>query len=307
MPLEQDQQLANARRIAGAGIVVSIVVVAFKALAYWRTGSLALYSDALEGIVNVITAIAATIAVHMAGRPADTRHQYGHHKAEYFSAVLEGVLILVAAMTILHEVWASFRAPRVLEQTAAGLVYNGIATALNGAWGWHLIRRGKQWRSPALVADGWHLWSDVATSLGVLVGVVLVAISGWQWLDSVLAALVAGYILWAGSGLIRNSMSSLMDEAVATEIKRRIHDVISDKGSGAIEAHDIRTRTAGRVTYIEFHLVVPGEMSVARSHQICDRLEAALESAVPGADVLIHVEPHLKAKGEISETDAVIF
>lgn len=306
MASNYDQQHANTLRIAGAGIIVSIVVVAFKAVAYWRTGSLALYSDALEGIVNVITAIAASIAVHMAGRPADTRHQYGHHKAEYFSAVLEGVLIVVAAIAILHEVWASLGAPREVEQTAAGLFYNGIATALNGAWGWFLIQRGRAWRSPALVADGWHLWSDVATSLGVLVGVVLAAFTGWKWLDSLLAALVAGYILWAGWRLISVSMSSLMDEAVASEIKRRIHDVISDKGSGAIEAHDIRTRTAGRVTYIEFHLVVPGEMSVARSHQICDRLETALEEAVPGADVLIHVEPHVKAKGELSETDAVI-
>ncbi len=307
MASKQDQQHANTLRIAGAGIVVSIVVVALKVIAYWRTGSLALYSDALEGIVNVITAIAATIAVHMAGRPADTRHQYGHHKAEYFSAVLEGVLIVVAAIAILHEVWASLSTPRVVEQTGAGIVFNGLATVLNGLWGSHLIRRGKAWRSPALVADGWHLWSDVATSLGVLAGVVLAAITGWQWLDSLLATLVAAYILWAGSRIVGVSMSSLMDEAVATEIKRRIHDVISEKGSGAIEAHDIRTRAAGRATFIEFHLVVPGEMTVARSHQICDRLEAALEEAVPGADVLIHVEPHAKAKGDLSETDAVIF
>ena len=301
-----EQQHHDTRRLAAVGIVVSIVVVGLKALAYWRTGSLALYSDALEGIVNVITAIAATVAVHMAGRPADTRHQYGHHKAEYFAAVLEGILILVAAFAILHEVMASWREPKMLAQTGSGLALNGLATILNGAWGWHLIRRGREWRSPALVADGWHLWTDVATSVGVLGGILLVMLTGWRWLDPVLAALVAFYILWAGWRIIRVSMSSLMDEAVTAEIQRRIHAVISDKGSGAIEAHDIRTRTAGRVSYIEFHLVVPGDMSVARSHQICDRLEAALEQAVPGANVLIHVEPHIKAKGDISEKDAVI-
>lgn len=301
-----EKQHADTRRLAGVGIVVSVVVVGLKAIAYWRTGSLALYSDALEGIVNVITAAAAMLAIHMAGRPADTRHQYGHHKAEYFAAVLEGILILVAALTILHEVMSSFRVPGVLANAGSGLVFNGLATALNGAWGWHLIRRGHELRSPALVADGWHLWTDVATSIGVLAGLVLVMLTGWQWLDGVLAALVALYILWAGWRIIRVSMSSLMDEAVTAEIQRRIHEVISDKGSGAIEAHDIRTRTAGRISYIEFHLVVPGDMSVARSHQICDRLEAALEEAVPGANVLIHVEPHVKAKGDISETDAVI-
>ena len=306
MPASQDQQHVQTRQLALAGIAVSILVVTLKAMAYWRTGSLALYSDALEAIVNVITAIGATVAVQMAGRPADTRHQYGHHKAEYFSAVLEGILILVAAFTILHEVVGALGTPKVIAQPGFGLLLNGLATIVNGAWGWQLIQRGKSLRSPALVADGWHLWTDVATSIGVLVGIGLVVITGWHWLDPLLAAMVALYILWAGWRIIQVSMSSLMDEAVTAEIQRRIHAVISDKGFGAIEAHDIRTRTAGRISFIEFHLVVPGDMSVARSHQICDRLEAALEEAVPGANVLIHVEPHVKAKGDISEKDAVI-
>jgi cation diffusion facilitator family transporter len=160
-------------------------------------------------------------------------------------------------------------------------------------------------RSPALVADGWHLWTDVVTSLGVLTGLVLATLTGWDRLDAVLAGLVALYIVWAGGRIIRATMSSLMDEALTTEVQRRIYAVISDKGSGAIEAHDILTRIAGRVSYIEFHLV-PGDMSVARSHQICDRLEVALEEAVPGAHVLIHVEPHLKAKADLTATNAVI-
>ena len=299
-------RLDSVRQMAGFGIIVSLVVVALKGLAYWQTGSLAFYSDALESIVNVITAAAAALAIHMADRPADRRHQFGHHKAEYFSAVLEGALILVAALAILHEVVGALSAPKALSLSGSGLFYNALATVMNGAWGWHLIRRGHELRSPALVADGWHLWTDVATSIAVLVGVILVLLTGWQWLDSMLAAMVALYILWAGWRIVQVSMSSLMDEAVTAEIQRRIHEVISDKGSGAIEAHDIRTRTAGRISFIEFHLVVPGDMSVARSHQICDRLEAALDQAVPGAKVLIHVEPHVKAKGDISESDAVI-
>ena len=298
----------STRRLAGFGIAVSIVVVSLKALAYWRTGSLALYSDALEGTVNVITAIAAAIAVHMASRPADTRHQYGHHKAEYFAAVLEGILIMFAAFDIMRGALAALLShqPLATSITAAGLMFNGLATAINAAWGTLLIRRGQALRAPALVADGRHLWTDVVTSLGVIGGLAIAAVTGWHQLDAILAGLVAIYIVWAGWRLIRTSMSSLMDEAVTAEIQRRIADVISEKGAGAIEAHDIRTRTAGRVSFIEFHLVVPGEMSVARSHQICDRLEAALEDAVPGANVLIHVEPHVKAKGELSETNAVI-
>ena len=281
MPLHD--QADSSRRLAGVGIAVSVVVVGLKALAYWRTGSLALYSDALEGTVNVITAIAAAVAVHMAGRPADTRHQYGHHKAEYFAAVLEGVLILVAAFVILREAVGAFGERQMLISAAAlpGLLYNAAATAINAAWGALLIRRGRELRAPALVADGWHLWTDVVTSLGVLAGLALAFLTGWHQLDTILACGVALYIVWAGSRLIRSSMSSLMDEAVTAEIQRRIASVISEKGSGAIEAHDIRTRIAGRVSYIEFHLVVPGDMSVARSHQICDRLKTLWKTPFP--------------------------
>lgn len=302
----QKAQLADSKRLASFGIAISIVVVALKAVAYWRTGSLALYSDALEGIVNVITAIAAAIAIHMSARPADQHHQYGHHKAEYFAAVLEGMLILLAALTILHEVYTTFGHPRELGRTAEGLFFNGAATAINATWGALLVRRGKALGSPALVADGWHLWSDVITSIGVLIGLGMAIATGWHALDSILAGLVALYIVWAGWQIMRTTMSSLMDEAVTAEIQRRIQAVITEKGSGAIEAHDIRTRIAGRASFIEFHLVVPGDMTVARSHQICDRLEIALEDAVPGAVVTIHVEPHLKAKGDLGPTDAVI-
>jgi cation diffusion facilitator family transporter len=304
MPTSATAEPSN--RIAIAGIGVAVLVVAIKSFAYWTTGSLALYSDALEGLVNVATAIAAAIAIQMARRPADTRHQYGHEKAEYFAAVLEGVLILVAAFLILRDAIGALAAPQALVKPWLGLAISSVATAINGAWGWFLIRRGAELRSPALTADGWHLWTDVVTSLGVLAGLVLATVTGWHSLDAILAGLVALYIVWAGGRIIRATMSSLMDEALATEVQRRIHAVISEKASGAIEAHDIRTRSAGRASYIEFHLVVPGEMSVARSHQICDRLEAALMEAVPGARVLIHVEPHVKAKGDLSGTNAVI-
>jgi cation diffusion facilitator family transporter len=282
--------------VAGSSIGVAAVVMGLKFLAYWQTGSAALYSDALESIVNLATAVVALYTIRVAARPADRRHQFGHHKAEYFSAVLEGVLVVVAALLILREAYDAYLVPRSLENLAQGMGISALATAINAAWCALLIRWGRAKRSPALVADGWHLFTDVVTSVGVLAGLALVAATGWQVLDPAMAAVVALNILWAGWRLVRDSVSGLMDEAVTAEVARRIRKVIADKSAGAIEAHDVKTRTAGRATFIEFHLVVPGSMSVATSHEICDRLEAALIEAVEGAEVLIHVEPEEEAK-----------
>jgi cation diffusion facilitator family transporter len=284
------------RLAAVASIAVAAAVMGFKFLAYWRTGSVALYSDALESIVNVVTAAVALFTIHVALQPADRRHQFGHHKAEYLSAVVEGALIIVAALLVLHEAYDAFVRPRGISDLGIGLVFNSIATAINAAWCAFLIRWGRRQRSPALVADGWHLLTDVATSVGVLAGLGLSAFTGWQVLDPALAAVVALNILWAGWRLMRESVGGLMDEAVTAEVARRIRGVIAANAEGAIEAHDVKTRTAGRVTFVEFHLVVPGTMTVAVSHAICDRLEVALTEAVPGAQVLIHVEPEGEAK-----------
>jgi cation diffusion facilitator family transporter len=281
---------------AVTSIVVAAIVFGLKYLAYWVTGSVALYSDALESIVNLITAAVALYAIHVSAQPADRRHQFGHHKAEYFSAVIEGVLIVVAALLILHEAYDAFVRPRVLSEPARGLAINGLATAINAGWSYFLLTWGRRQRSPALVGDGWHLLTDVATSIGVIVGLALAMATGWHLLDPALAALVAANILWAGWRLVRESVSGLMDEAVTAEVARHIRDVISSNAEGAIEAHDVKTRTAGRATFIEFHLVVPGSMTVAASHVICDRIEQALQAAVLDAQVLIHVEPEEEAK-----------
>jgi cation diffusion facilitator family transporter len=290
-------QSADKLKLAAlASIAVAAVVMGLKYLAYWQTGSAALYSDALESIVNLVTAAVALYAIHVAFQPADRRHQFGHHKAEYFSAVIEGVLIVVAALLILHEAYDAYSMPRTLNNLTAGMAVNGLATVINAGWCAFLINWGRRQRSPALVADGWHLLTDVATSVGVLLGLGLANVTGWQILDPALAALVALNILWAGWRLVRESVSGLMDEAVTAEVGRRIREVIAANAEGAIEAHDVKTRTAGRVTFIEFHLVVPGNMTVAKSHEICDRLEAALIEAVHGAEVLIHVEPEEEAK-----------
>jgi cation diffusion facilitator family transporter len=282
--------------IAAASIVVAVAVMGIKDLAYSTTGSVALYSDALESIVNLVTAVAAVVAIRISAQPADGRHQFGHHKAEYFAAVLEGALIIVAAILILREAIEAVQVPRTLSSPALGLALSGAATALNAGWSWYLITFGRRRRSPALVADGKHLFADVLTSVGVIAGLTLATVTGWRLLDPLLAAGVAAYILYSGWRLASESMSGLMDEAVSANVATRIRQIISENATGAIEAHDLRTRSAASATFIEFHLVVPGEMSVAEAHHICDRLEEALAREVKGAEVLIHVEPEGEAR-----------
>jgi cation diffusion facilitator family transporter len=282
--------------LAVASIAVAFVVMAIKYVAYLTTGSVALYSDALESVVNVITAIAALVAIRIAQRPADRRHPFGHHKAEYVAVALEGALIVVAALMILQQAYMAWLAPRALNEPVLGLAINAAATALNALWAFVLINRGRALRSPALIADGWHLVTDVVTSLGVLVGLILAAVTGWAVLDPLLAAVVAVNILWTGWRITTSSVSGLMDESATAEIMNEIRRAIAANADGALQVHDLRTRTAGSATFVEFHLVVPGAMTVARSHEICDRIEAALHQQIPDAQILIHVEPEAEAK-----------
>jgi cation diffusion facilitator family transporter len=285
-------------RLAIGSVLVGLFVMALKLVAWQVTGSVALMSDALESLVNLATALAVIVALRVAKRPADDNHPYGHHKAEFFSAVLEGVLIVLAALFILREAWDGFLAPRAMDAPLLGMAVSAVAGAINGGWAWLLIRAGRAHRSPALVADGKHLMTDVISSLGVLIGVGLAVATGWWVLDPVMAVLVALNILWAGWTVIRGSLSGLMDEAVPDAEQAMIREVIANVGRDgvAIEAHDLRTRHAGPVTFIDFHLVVPGEATVEEAHRVCDRIEAALMDALPDARVTIHVEPEHKAK-----------
>lgn len=283
-------------RVAAGNIVIAILVLGLKALAYWVTGSVALYSDALESVINVVTAITAMGALWLASQPADHNHPYGHHKAEYLSAVLAGVLIVLAAVSILAEAYGAYRAPRTLDAPVVGLAFNMSATAINVIWALYLIRIGRRHRSPALTADGRHLMTDVVTSVGVFFGLVASVIFEMPVLDPALAAIVALNIVWSGFKLMKESLGGLMDEAVPGETLERIKSVISAQANGAIEAHNIRTRQAGRAIFIDFHLVVAGSMAVSTAHDICDRIEQALKRDVEGAVVTIHVEPDDKAK-----------
>ena len=282
--------------IAASSLAVGVIVLGLKFLAWWLTGSVALYSDALESIVNVVTAAAALIAVRLAQRPADAALPYGYHKAEYFSAVLVGVMIIVAAILILREAFLGFLTPQMPEAPVQGLAVSVVATAVNLVWAQVLVRHGRRAKSPAIEADGRHLMTDVVSTLGVLLGLTLVYLTGLAQLDAVLAALVAVNILWSGWAVIRDSVGGLMDVAVPADTQKTIREVISTNAEGALEAHDIRTRQAGKMTFIDFHLVVPGAMTVDAAHAICDAIEAKLREAVKDVQITIHVEPEEKAK-----------
>jgi cation diffusion facilitator family transporter len=247
-------------------------------------------------VVNVAASAAAFLALRLAALPPDAEHPYGHDKAEFFAAVFEGVLIVVAALVILQNVWHVVQHPQPIEQAGLGVVLNAVAGALNLAWSRVLLRAARRLRSPALAADGKHLMSDVVTSVGVLGGLGLAVATGIWWIDPLLAALTALYILVAGSMVIRDSVGGLMDAAPAAEIVARVRAIVATHAEGAIEAHDLRMRHAGKLTFLEFHLVVPGGMTVLESHDICDRIEAALRAEMEGLRITIHVEPEGKAK-----------
>jgi cation diffusion facilitator family transporter len=282
--------------IAATSLLVGMIVLGLKFVAWWLTGSVALYSDALESIVNVVTALVALIAVRLAQRPADAALPYGYHKAEYFSAVIVGVMIIVAAILILREAYFGFINPVMPAAPLEGMAVSVVATLINVVWAQVLIRHGRRARSPAIEADGQHLMTDVVSTVGVLLGLGLVFATGLARLDAVLAALVALNILWSGWGVIRQSVGGLMDVAVPADTQKTIREVIASNAEGALEAHDIRTRQAGKMTFIDFHLVVPGTMSVDAAHTICDQIEAKLREAVEDVQITIHVEPEEKAK-----------
>ena len=283
-------------------VVVALLVFGLKWVAYQLTGSVALFSDALESIVNIVASVAALVAVQIAKRPADANHPYGHSKAEYFSAVLEGVLIVLAALAIVRYAYEKMLNPQPLEGLGIGVMVSLLATGLNAALAWFLIQNGKRARSPAVTADGWHILSDVYTSIGVLVGVGLAWLTGWWILDPLLAILVALNILWVGWRLVRDSVGGLMDEAVPETEMQAIREQLERSLQGlavegkVLEIHDLLNRKAGPQTFVEFHLVVPGAMSVKQAHQICDRIENGLKANLVGVHVTIHIEPDDHAK-----------
>src|SRR5882724_5300594 len=291
-----NESTSTAARFALISLGVGIAVLALKAIAAWLTGSIALGSDALESVVNVATAIVALVAVRLAARPADAALPYGYGKAEYFSVVAVSLNKKVAALAIFWQAWTGFVMPHPVKADATGIAVSIAATLINAVWGAFLLRAGTSAKSASLVADSRHLFTDVASTTGVIIGVLLAIVTGVLWIDAAVAALVGVGILWSGWLTVRESVIGLMDVAVPPARLTVIRDVIAANAEGAIEAHDIRTRQSGRFTFIEFHLVVPGAMSVEAAHQICDRIELKLREVVGDAQITIHVEPEEKAK-----------
>lgn len=278
-------------RLAFWGIPLAFGVLGLKLLAWYVTGSVALLSDGLESTVNVVAAFIAYFVIRYAKRPADADHPFGHYKAEYLSAVVEGVLIVVAALLIIQEAVGALAAPKLLEAPVLGLAINAVAAVINAVWATILIRVGKAHRSAALTADGQHIMSDVVTSAGVLVGLIAAVLTGYAILDPLLAILVALNILYQGWKVISHSVGALMDRAIEPEEEEALKAAIVDNASGSLGAHGLKSRRAGPAAFIDFDLVVPASMTVGEAHRICDRLEEAIGKAVPGAVTNIHVEP----------------
>ncbi|MGJ8586235.1 MAG: cation diffusion facilitator family transporter [Marinosulfonomonas sp.] len=284
------------RKFALWSIPVALLVFLLKLLAWKMTGSVALLSDALESTVNVIAAGLAYYAVRLADKPADSRHPYGHTKAEYLSAVAEGVMILIAALLVIREAVAALPNPHIEDAPMLGIGVNVIAAIINGLWAYALLRVGRRNRSPALQASARHIFTDVLTSAGVVVGVILALATGWLILDPILAILVALNILREGWYVISESVDGLMDASIDSDTRAEVKRIIEQEMAGAIQFHDLRARSSGAVLFAEFHLVVGRDMAVGDAHDICDRIEKALEAHFPGSSFTIHLEPDTELK-----------
>jgi cation diffusion facilitator family transporter len=272
-------------------ILVAIITIALKTLAWWITDSMGLLSDAMESLVNLASAIFALVMVTIASRPADAEHPYGHHKAEYFSSGFEGLMILVAALGI---IWAAVQRllnPQPLEQLGWGLALAVLSSAINGALAWVMLQSGRRHRSIALEGDARHLITDVWTSAGVVAGVGLVAFSGWTWLDPAVAIGVALNILREGTSLMWKSSQGLMDEALEPEIMAEIEKTLAEFQHHTIRFDHISSRRSGQRRFVDLHMHMPASWSLGRAAALRASVEQALMSSVPGLRATIQLLP----------------
>ena len=283
-------------------VAVALATIVLKAAAWWVTGSVSLLSDALESLVNLAGAMFALLMVTIAAQPADDEHPYGHHKAEYFSAGFEGVLILVAALAI---IWAALQrlwAPQPLQSLGWGLGLSLLSTALNGALAWAMLRKAHEHRSIALEGDARHLFTDVWTSVGVVAGLLAVQATGWLWLDPVVAVAVAANIVREGLSLLRRSVDGLMDRALEPQVLADIEHTLDGFRHHALRFDHVHSRRAGSRRYVDLHMHMPGQWSLTRAAALRTAVEQALMSAVPGLRATIQllpmdVEAHIDGEG----------
>ena len=281
----------SARFYATLSIGAALLTIILKFGAYLLTGSVGLLSDAAESVVNLIAAFVAFWALTFAARPPDAEHAFGHSKAEYFSSGVEGALILVAAVCIAVEAWGRLLHPQPLQQVGLGLGLSLFATAINGGLALVMLKAGERLRSVTLRADAHHLLTDVWTTVGVVVGLFLVKLTGWLVLDPIIALIVAVNIVWAGVRLLRETGSGLLDASLPAAEQKIITDTFLAYQDEGIQFHALRTRVAGTRRFVSFHVLVPGHWTVQQGHDLCEAIELAIIKALPDTHVMSHLEP----------------
>lgn len=287
-------------KTALASIGVGMLVLGCKALGAQVSGSTALLSDALESVVNVAASAIALYGLYIAAKPPDDAHNYGHAKAELISAVVIGVIIVVTALVIFDRAALGLWHPKAFVKLSGGLGLglglNALAGVINFIWARCLRTAGRKWHSPSLLADAQHLLSDVLTSLGIVIALLIAGLLQWAIIDPLIAILIAVQIAIVGGHTVLRSLSGLLDEAPPPDVMSRVSALVRQHGNGALEAHDFRVRQAGPSSFMEFHLVVPGQMSVHDAHMICDQIEHAIKQELPGIVITIHLEPETMVK-----------
>lgn len=284
--------VSTLKKFAWLSVATAIATIALKVGAWWITGSVGLLSDAAESVVNLVAAVIALVAITVSERPADDDHQYGHSKAEYFSAGAEGAMIFVAAAFILYVSGERLLNPQPLESLGVGLLISVVAAVLNGVVGVLLLRAGTRHRSPTLKADGKHLLTDVVTSAGVVVGVALVWLTGWEMLDPIVGIAVAINILVIGYRLVHESGMGLMDATLPDADNQVIEEVLArHREPGRVDFHELRTRESGRWRFVEFHALVPGDWSVERGHDLVETVEQEIHAVLEFSHITTHLEP----------------
>lgn len=281
----------GSRKFALLSIAAALATITLKTAAWWLTDSVGLLSDALEGTVNLAGAMMMLAMLTIATRPPDDEHAYGYTKAEYFASGFEGMLILIAAVSIAIVAIDRLIAPRPLDNVGAGLAISALASLVNYAVARKLFDAGRRYHSIALEADAQHLMTDVWTSAGVIVGVGAVVLTGWERLDPLIALAVAANIVWTGVKLVRRSVLGLLDRALPVAERKAVNRVLDRYRSEGIDFHALLTRQAGARSFVSMHVLVPGEWSITQGHDLVERIEHDIRAALPGAIVLTHLEP----------------
>ncbi|MBA2409329.1 MAG: cation transporter [Gammaproteobacteria bacterium] len=278
-------------RFAWLSVGAALLTIALKAIAYYITGSVGLLSDALESVVNLVAAIMVLTTLTVAARPPSELHPFGYGKAEYFSSGVEGSLILVAALGITWSAIQRLLQPVPLEHVGVGLAITLAAAAVNFAVARVLLDADRKYGSITLEADARHLMTDVWTSLGVVAGVAAVAVTGWERLDPMVALIVAANIIWTGAKLVQRSMLALLDGALSASDQAAVKKVLDQSCDEHVQFHALRTRQAGARKFVSVHILVPGEWTVQRGHDLLEQIEEQIRAAVPGANMFTHLEP----------------